>query len=131
MTTPTRRTPPKPAAKPAPRRRAPAKPAAAVKAVPAKPVPANSGRARKTAWSIGAVVVAAGAGLAAFLSRGRIAALLSRDEGHVPIDLLYPDRPTAVTEGGQRAIPAFRPDMDAPMTAAERKALKPPPGVKG
>ncbi len=78
-----------------------------------------------TAWSIGAVALAAGAGVAAFLSRGRISALLSKtsDEGHVPTDLLDPKR-----NADDRAIADFRPDMSAPMTAAEREALRPATG---
>ena len=80
----------------------------------------------KTAWSLGAVALAAGAGIAAFLSRGRIMALLSgkADEGHVPTDLLDPTR-----NADDRAIADFRPNMDAVMTAAEREALRPPPGL--
>ena len=78
-----------------------------------------------TAWSIGAVALAAGAGIAAFLTRGRIAALLSGNggEGHVPTDLLDPKR-----NADDRAIADFRPDMSAPMTAAEREALRPATG---
>ncbi|WP_010185270.1 hypothetical protein [Sphingomonas sp. PAMC 26605] len=82
---------------------------------------------RNAAWSIGAVVVAAGAGLAAFLTRGRIASALAKAsgtaEGHVPTDLLDPHR-----NADDRAVADFRPDMDAVMTAAEREALRPPVG---
>lgn len=98
-------------------KRAPAQHAASAK-------PAIS---RNAAWSIGAVVVAAGAGLAAFLTRGRIASALAKAsgtaEGHVPSDLLNPKR-----NADDRAIADFRPDMDAVMTAAEREALRPPVG---
>ena len=81
---------------------------------------------RKTAWSLGAAALAAGAGIAAFLTRGRIAALLSRgtDQGHVPTDLLGAKR-----NADDRAIADFRPDMAAPMSAAEREALRPPSGL--
>lgn len=74
------------------------------------------------AWSLGAVVLAAGAGLVAFLTRGRIAAALAGDagEGHVPTDLLDPGH-----QSDDRATVDFRPDMDAPMTASDRAALAP------
>ena len=86
---------------------------------PAKPMTA------RTAWSLGAVALAAGAGIAAFLTRGRIAALLSGppSEGHVPTDLLDPKH-----NADDRAVADFRPNMSAPMTAAEREALPPAPG---
>lgn len=101
------KTPPQPKAKPAPKH---------------APKPMTAG----TAWSIGAVALAAGAGIAAFLSRGRIAALLSgsASEGHVPTDLLDPKR-----NADDRAVADFRPDMSAPMTAAEREALRPATGA--
>ncbi len=106
----------------APAKRPPAKKGPAHTATNAKPaISAN------TAWSIGAVVVAAGAGLAAFLTRGRIAGALAKAsgtaEGHVPTDLLDPHR-----NADDRAVADFRPDMDAVMTAAEREALRPPVG---
>ncbi|PTS89041.1 hypothetical protein DBR17_03680 [Sphingomonas sp. HMWF008] len=80
----------------------------------------------RTAWSLGAVALAAGAGIAAFLTRGRIKALLGgkAEEGHVPTDLLDPKR-----NADDRAVADFRPEMDAVMTAAEREALRPPPGL--
>lgn len=43
-------------------------------------------------------------------------------EGHIVPDL------AADAEPGQRAPEAFRPDMDAPMTPAEREALRPATG---
>lgn len=106
----------------APAKRPPARKGPAHDAASAKPaISANA------AWSIGAVVVAAGAGLAAFLTRGRIANALAKAsgtaEGHVPIDLLDPHR-----NADDRAVADFRPDMDAVMTAAEREALRPPVG---
>ncbi|WP_242138524.1 MULTISPECIES: hypothetical protein [unclassified Sphingomonas] len=92
-----------------------------------KPEPKRPSRtiSTATAWSIGAAAIAAGAGIAAFLTRGRIAALLSGSaaEGHVPTDLLDPKR-----NADDRAIADFRPDMSAPMTAAEREALRPATG---
>lgn len=97
----------------------PPEPKAAKKKRPPKPMSTT------TAWSIGAVALAAGAGIAAFLSRGRISALLSKtsEEGHVPTDLLDPNR-----NADDRAVADFRPDMSAPMTAAEREALRPATG---
>ncbi len=44
------------------------------------------------------------------------------DEGHAAPDL------AAAATPGERAPAAFRPDMDAPMSAAEREALRPPTG---
>lgn len=78
-----------------------------------------------SAWSIGAVALAAGAGLVVLLTRGRIAGLLggAAEEGHVPTDLLDPDH-----NADDRAIAAFRPDMNAAMTAGERAALAPATG---
>jgi len=82
-------------------------------------VPARTG---KTAWSLGAVALAAGAGIAAFLTRGRIMALLTgkADEGHVPTDFLGSDR-----NADDRAIADFRPNMAAAITEPEREALRP------
>lgn len=47
------------------------------------------------------------------------------DEGHAAPDLAA----DADFGPGHRAPLAFRPDMDAPMTAAEREALRPPVGT--
>lgn len=90
---------------------------------PAASPPAPS---RALAWSLGGVALAAAAGLVAFLTRGRIAAPAAdaASEGHVPTDLLDPDR----TPGEGRAPVAFRPDMSAPMTPTERAALAPATG---
>lgn len=153
-TAPTEATPPKAPATAAPKlprapralAPTPAKPPRA--APPSRPAPARAKPARAatppapkatlkalpdatTAWTIGAIVAAAGAGLAAFLTRGRIASLLSHSkgvEGHVPTDLLDPDRNGPVNESDERAPEAFRPDMDAPMTPGEREALRPATG---
>lgn len=95
--------------------------------------PARKGRAAANpavspttvALSIGAVALAAGAAVFAFLSRGRIAeALAPGTAEHVPIDLLGGERPAP----GDRAPADFRPDMAAPMSAAEREALRPATG---
>lgn len=115
MATP--KTPPKTPAKPG---RAPRK-AAATRAKAAAKTPAS--RNATAVWSIGAIVLAAGAGLFAFFRRGRIAAALEPSEGHVPTDLLDPHR-----NANDRAIADFRPDMSAPMTPAERAALAPATG---
>ena len=70
-------------------------------------------------------MLAAGAGLFAFLTRGRIAELISPAprEGHVPTDLLDPNR-----NADDRAIADFRADMDAPLSDADRAALAPATG---
>ena len=81
--------------------------------------------------SIGAAVVGAGAVLAGAFAwfRGRpltVPSILtpSPSEGHAVPDLEGDKHP----DGSERAVEAFRPDMDAPMTAAEREALRPPVG---
>ena len=133
-------TPAKPAAakrgpaKSGPAKRAPTaaeggrKPAGKPGRKPAAPTPSVA-RPGKIAWSLGGLALAAGAGLVAFLTRGRIAALIDRAtastpvEGHVPTDLLDPNR-----NADDRAVADFRPNMDAPMTAGERAALAPATG---
>lgn len=92
----------------------------------ASTAPAKRSLQRNTVWTIGAVVLAAGAGLAAFFTRGRIAAAAASTaggEGHIPTDLLDPNR-----NADDRAVADFRPDMDAVMTSAEREALRPATG---
>lgn len=115
---------PKPGSKRAPRKvAAPTTVAKATRAVTQRlpKVPAT------TAWSLGAVLVAAGAGLAAWFTRGAIADAVKKAtgtaEGHVPTDLLGSSR-----NADDRAVADFRPDMDAIMTASEREALRPPVG---
>jgi len=80
---------------------------------------------RKTAWSIGAIALAVGAGLTAFFRFGRAGKASARNgqEGHVPTDLLDPQR-----NADDRAIADFRPNMDAVMTSAEPDALRPATG---
>lgn len=135
-------TPAKPAAakrgpaKPGPAKRAPTaaeggrKPAGKPGRKPAAPTPKPLiARVGTVGWSLGGLALAAGAGLVAFLTRGRIAALIDRAtastpvEGHVPTDLLDPGR-----NADDRAVADFRPNMDAPMTAGERAALAPATG---
>lgn len=130
-------TAPKPRAKPGPKpgtKRAPRKAAA-----PTTVAPTTVARAKRavtqavpkvsatTAWTVGAVLVAAGAGLGAWLTRGALADAVRKAtgtaEGHVPTDLLDPER-----NADDRAVADFRPDMDAIMTASEREALRPPAG---
>jgi hypothetical protein len=122
---------PKPRAKPAPKpatKRSPRKAAAPTTVAKARAftqrVPKVSAT---TAWSIGAVLVAAGAGLAAYFTRGMITDAVKKAtgtaEGHVPTDLLDPER-----NADDRAVADFRPDMDAIMSASEREALRPPVG---
>ena len=69
--------------------------------------------------AVGLGAVAAGF-VAAAISLGRRRP--DAQEGHAAPDLAADAAPTA------RAPVAFRPDMDAPMTAAEREALRPAPG---
>lgn len=105
--------------------RARPKAAAAPRKTAAKPKSAPA-KSNTLAWSLGGLALAAGAGLVVFLTRGRIGTLLAGEArgGHVPTDLLDPDR----VPGEDRAPVAFRPDMSAPMTPAERAALAPATG---
>lgn len=125
-TGPAKSAPAKAPAKPTPAKSTPAKSASA-KSTSAKSALASVGAAipplgPRAAWSIGAAVLAAGAGLLAFLTRGRIDKMLASPpaEGHVPTDLLDPDR-----NADDRAVADFRPDITSPMTDAEREALRP------
>lgn len=102
----TRKTPPKTATKP----RAPAKPASRPKALDTS-----------TALSIGAALLTAGAAIAGFLARRRIAALVQPAETDAADLALDTPRPTA----DDRAPVEFRPDMDAPISAEDREALRP------
>ena len=70
----------------------------------------------------GAVLVGAvAAGVAAAFKFGLLDRILPAGEGHGAEDLLLDDHPDA----DHRAPAAFRPDMDAPMSKAEREALRP------
>lgn len=129
---------PRAAAKPAPASRsaAAAKPRAARRPgpgrKPASPSPSPASAAKPassipTGWKLGALgafVAGAGAALAVglrrFLLPGR------PDEGHVPTDLLGDRHPGP----DDRAPVDFRPDPTAPVSDADREALRPPPGVK-
>lgn len=76
---------------------------------------------RPSAAVIGAGLFAAGMALAGYLARRQIAAWAAPGEGHESADLTGDTRPGP----RDRAPVAFRPDIDAPMTAAEREALRP------
>lgn len=102
----TRKTPAKAATKP----RMPAKPASRAKALDTS-----------TALSIGAAVLTAGAAIAGFLARRRIAAWVQPAETDAADLALDTPRPTA----DDRAPVEFRPDMDAPISAEDREALRP------
>lgn len=88
-------------------------------------------RSKKADSTMIAVVAAAGlavvTGIAAVLL-GRRRAETADDETHehVPTDLtgVGPDLGPALSPA-HRAPAAFRPDMDAPMSAAEREAMRP------
>lgn len=75
---------------------------------------------RTLAVALAAVTAGVAAVAAAAVSLGRRRP--GDREGHPAPDLAADAVP------GERAPPAFRPDMDAPMTAAEREALRPPTG---
>ena len=72
----------------------------------------------KRALSIGAALVGVGAAVAGVFAWLR---LRPDAEGHAAPDLEGDQHP----DGSERAPVAFRPDIDAPMTAAERQALRP------
>ena len=97
----------KPAAKPRKRATAPTSPVAGI--------------ATKRNLSIAGVAIGLGAIIA-----GAVAWLRNAvpQDGHAAPDLEGDEHPGP----GDRAPEAFRPDMDAPMTAAEREALRPPVG---
>ena len=69
------------------------------------------------AFAAGAAALTAGAVALALNKRGQ-----EGDEGHTAPDLAADATP------GQRAPEAFRPDIDVPMTPAEREALRPATG---
>ena len=71
-----------------------------------------------------AALTALGVAAAAYF-RNEIAARLA-PEGHDASDLPAPDQPRP--DAAHRAPAAFRPDIDAPMSAAEREALRPATG---
>lgn len=116
--TPTRSAAKGTTAKPAARKpaapRTTAKPKAkkAVSAAPARRTGHSAGFA-----SIGALAVAA-LGAVAF---GAWRLLRRPSEGTEPTDLMGDEHP----DGSARAIPAFRPDPTAPVSAAEREQFRP------
>jgi len=99
-----------------PRTRSTPKPRAKPQAAPAARKPSTASRALSV-FSIGALAVAAGAGVIELVRR-----LTARSEGHDAPDLAL-DRPHPGPD--QRAPEAFRPDPTAPLTAADRDALRP------
>lgn len=76
----------------------------------------------KRTLSIGAALVGVGAAVSGVFAWLRLRA---DPEGHDAPDLTGDRHP----DGSERAPAAFRPDIDAPMTAAEREALRPPEGI--
>jgi hypothetical protein len=78
---------------------------------------------RATAMSLGAVAIAAGGALFAILARGRRTYAASAE--HAAPDLA-PDLPHPGPD--HRAPVDFRPDPTAPVSLAEREALRPPAG---
>lgn len=101
--------------------------------VPRKPVarkPAARGGSAlntSTALSIGAAVLTVGAAVAGWLARRQIAAWAATGsaEHEAPDLALGQPRP----DGDTRAPVDFRPDIDAPMSSAEREALRPATGM--
>lgn len=94
------------------------RPAAAAKAKPRARRTAKSANRSARALGIGAAVVGIGAAIAGAFAWLRFSDV---DEGHAAPDLAGDTHPGP----GDRAPEAFRPDMDAPMTASEREALRP------
>lgn len=88
---------------------------------------------RNAAVGAAVTVGAVAAGIAAAFRLGLLDRLLPAGEGHGAEDLLIADDADAEDAdrrpGAEHRAPvAFRPDMDAPMTAAEREALRPATG---
>ena len=79
-----------------------------------------------TALSIGGAVLAVGAAVAGFLARRQIAAFVAPGTAEHQAPDLALDQPH--NDGATRAPVDFRPDMDAPMSPAEREALRPATG---
>lgn len=116
----------KPAAKTARKAAAPRGAKARAKAAPR----ASNGRfkpdhhVRNAAFGATAALGAVAAGVAAAFKFGLLDRFLPSGEGHSAEDLLIDAAPE------DRAPVAFRPDIDAPMTAAEKEALRPPKGIR-
>ena len=81
--------------------------------------------ARNAAVGVTALLGVAAAGLAAAFRFGFLDRFLPAKVGHAAPDLAL-DLPRPGADA--RAPAAFRPDMAAPMTAAEKEALRPPAG---
>ena len=79
-----------------------------------------------TALSIGAAVLTVGAAIAGFLARRQITAWAAPDSAEHPAPDLALDRPHPGPS--DRAPVDFRPNIDAPMSPAEREALRPATG---
>jgi hypothetical protein len=131
-TTPTTRKPRQPAAgrttaaKSAAAKSAAAKPATRTPRKPAaKAAPARTFDTT-TILSIGGALVAVGAAVAGFLARRQISAWVAPGSAEHAAPDLAVDKPHPGPE--DRAPIDFRPDMDAPMSPAEREALRPATG---
>ncbi|MEG3088018.1 hypothetical protein [Sphingomonas sp. PB4P5] len=79
-----------------------------------------------TALSIGGALLAVGAAVAGFLARRQIAAYVAPGSAEHEAPDLALDQPH--NDGSARAPVDFRPNMDAPMSPAEREALRPATG---
>ncbi|WP_260599744.1 hypothetical protein [Sphingomonas endolithica] len=130
-TTPTTRKPRQPAAgrttaaKSAAAKSAAAKPATRTRKPAAKAAPARTFDTT-TVLSIGGALVAVGAAVAGFLARRQISAWVAPGSAEHAAPDLAADKPHPGPD--DRAPVAFRPDMDAPMSPAEREALRPATG---
>lgn len=83
---------------------------------------------RNAAVGTAAVLGAAAAGIAAAFRFGLLDRFLPASEGHSAEDLLIDDDAETVSRPTGRAPKDFRPDIDAPMTKAEKEALRPATG---
>lgn len=102
------------------RAKAPRKPAAR------KPASRGSALNTSTILSVGAAVLTVGAAVAGWLARRQIAAWAAPGSAEHEAPDLALDRPRP--NGDDRAPVDFRPDIDAPMSPAEREALRPASG---
>ena len=99
--------------------------ASARKPAPSKSTPRKTAKPRETpvasrmlsAFSIGALAIAAGAAASELFRRVGPAG----NAEHVPTDLMQDEHPGP----HDRAIDAFRPDPTAPVPASEREGLRP------
>jgi hypothetical protein len=83
-------------------------------------------RKRNAAFGAAAAIGLGAAAVGAAIRYGLLDRFFPHDEGHEAPDLEGAEHPGP----DDRAPPAFRPDPTATPTAAERDALRPPPGFE-